>query len=84
MTYIVIETQTNDGVTAIVPPLSYTERNDAEAKFHQILGFAATSTVEEHTAMLLTSDGRLVRGECYRHPKQTPAVEPDEGEPEGT
>lgn len=82
MTYIVIETQTNDGVTAIVPPLSYTERNDAEAKFHQILGVAATSAVEEHTAMLLTSDGRLVRGECYRHPKQEPVVEPDEGEPE--
>ena len=76
MTYIVIETQTNDGITAIVPPLTYTDRNEAESKFHNILSFAATSSVEEHTAMLLTSDGRMIRNECYRH---TPVnVEPDE------
>ena len=76
MTYIVIETQTNDGITAIVPPLTYTDRNEAESKFHNILSFAATSSIEEHTAMLLTSDGRMIRNECYRH---TPVnVEPDE------
>lgn len=76
MTYIVIETQTNDGITAIVPPLTYTDRNEAESKFHNILSFAATSSVEEHTAMLLTSDGRMIRNECYRH--TTVNVEPDE------
>lgn len=68
MTYIVLETQTNGGVTAIVPPLAYTDRNAAEAQFHNILAYAATSAVEEHAALLLTSDGRLLRNECYRHP----------------
>lgn len=68
MTYIVLEMQTSGGVTAIVPPLSYTDRNAAESKFHQILATAATSAVEEHAASLLTSDGRLIRNECYRHP----------------
>ena len=82
MTYIVMETQTNNGVTAIVPPTSYTDRLAAEAAFHNILAFAANSQVEEHTAMLLTSDGRLVRpSECYRHPTEVapePEVEPEE------
>ena len=81
MTYIVIETQTNDGVTAIVPPLAYTDRNEAESKFHAILTVAATSSVEEHAAMLLTSDGRMVRNECYRHAAPEPEPEP-ESEPE--
>lgn len=87
MTYIVLETQTNDGVTAIVPPVAYTDRNAAEAAFHLILASAATSAIEEHTAMLLTSDGRLVRqSECYRHPKAAQPEEPeviDNGEEEG-
>ena len=78
MTYIVLETQTNGGVTAIVPPLSYTDRNAAEAKFHQVLSVAATSTVEEHAAVLLTNDGRVIRTECYRHPVEQEEVIPDE------
>lgn len=81
MTYIVLETQTNNGVTAIVPPTSYTDRQQAEAVFHSILASAAISAVEEHAASLLTNDGRLIRNECYRHPKAEPEVEP-EAEPE--
>ena len=82
MTYIVLEIQTNDGVTAIVPPFAYTDRNAAESKFHTVLAAAAVSAVEEHAAVLLTSDGRVVRNECYRHVTQPePEVEP-EPEPE--
>ena len=77
MTYIVLEMQTTDGTTAVVPPFTYTDRNEAEAKFHTILAFAATSQVEEHAACLLTNDGRLVRNECYRHPKTEPEPEPE-------
>ena len=81
MSYIVIETQTNNGTTTIVPPVIYTDRNEAESKFHTILAFAATSSVEEHTAMLLTSDGRLVRtSECYRHAVVEPEPEPEQEE----
>lgn len=71
MTYIVIEMQTNNGTTAIVPPISYTDRNAAEANFHSILAAAAVSSVEEHAAMLITNDGHLLRNECYKHEPQT-------------
>ena len=81
MTYIVLETQTNNGTTAIVPPAAYTTRNDAEAKFHAVLQIAATSAVEEHAAVLLTSDGHVLRNECYRHEAE-PAQEPAEVEGE--
>lgn len=78
MTYIVLEMQTNNGVTALVPPVTYTDRNAAEAKFHSILANAAISNVEQHTAVILTNDGRLVRSsECYHHPAEQPEVEPE-------
>ena len=75
MTYIVLETQTTSGTTAIVPPAAYTDRNAAEAAFHSILAAAAVSAVEEHAAMLFTSDGRMLRNECYKHAAQEPEPE---------
>lgn len=81
MTYIVMEMQTNSGVTAIVPPVAFTDRNAAEASFHSILSYAAVSAVEEHAVVMITSDGRVVRNEVYRHPV-TP-VQPEPVEPEG-
>ena len=75
MTYIVIEMQTNAGATAIVPPVSFTDRNQAESRFHSILASAAISAVEEHAVVMITNDGRVVRNEVYRHP-----VEPAEPE----
>lgn len=72
MTYIVLETQTSNGATAIVPPAAYLERNQAEAAFHSVLSLAAVSAVEEHACMLLTSDGRVLRNECYRHAAAQP------------
>lgn len=80
MTYIVLETQTNDNVTTIAPAYTTSDRNAAENKFHTILAYAATSQVEEHAAMLLTHDGRMLRNECYRHPKPEPVEEPEEEE----
>ena len=85
MNYIVQEIQTTAGATALVTPNVYTDRNQAEAKFHQILAAAAASQVEEHAAIMYTNDGRMVRTECYRHPvaPAEPEVEPEpEGEPE--
>ena len=84
MTYIVLEMQTSNGVTAVVPPATYTDRNEAEAKFHQILQYAATSNIERHAASLITEDGRLVRNECYVHPiEPEPEPEPEVVENEG-
>lgn len=76
MAYIIVEMQTTNGTTAIVTPETFTDRNQAEAKFHLVLASAAVSQVEEHTCMMLTSDGKTVRAECYRH-EQEPAPEPE-------
>ena len=78
MTYIVLELQTNDGVTSNVPPAPYTDRLAAESKFHQVLQYAAVSSVESHAVSLLTEDGRVVRNECYKHPKPEPEPEEEE------
>ena len=67
MNYIVIEMQTNGQTTAIVPPVTYSDRNAAEAAFHTALAAAAISAVEVHSVAMLTEDGRVVRTECYRH-----------------
>ena len=84
MTYIVIEMQTSNGVTAIVPPVTFTDRNEAEGRFHSILSVAATSAVEEHAVVMITSDGRVVRNEVYRHPVTPVQPEvPEPVEPEG-
>lgn len=69
MTYIILEMQTSGGVTAVVTPSTYVNRNTAEQAFHLAASAAAVSAVEEHTVALLTSDGKLVRPvECYHHP----------------
>lgn len=67
MNYIVQEMQTTNGVTSLVPPNVYSTRNEADAKFHTILAAAAVSNVEEHSAIMYTQDGGLVRAETYVH-----------------
>lgn len=61
-------------------------RLKAESKFHEILAAAAISELPQHSATLLTSDGRAVMNQCYRHELPTPEPEPEptpEPEPEG-
>ena len=53
-------------------------RLKAESKYHQVLAAAAVSEYEQHSATLLTSDGRAVMNQCYHHEITPP--EPDEGE----
>ena len=57
----------------------------AEAKFHEILMYAATSNTETHAAILFTSEGFPVRNECYKHdpiPQAPEVVEEPVEEPE--
>lgn len=46
---------------------SYTNRNEAESKFHQILGTAAISNVPIHSAVLITDTGKMLKNESYEH-----------------
>lgn len=66
MVYIVMEVQ-SDGATASTLINSYTERNEAESKYHQILTSAAVSSVKVHTAVLLTDTGKTLKTEKYEH-----------------
>ena len=58
-------------------------RLKAEAKYHEVLAAAAVSELPQHSATLLTSDGRAVMNQCYRHEIVQPEEEA-EPEPEVT
>lgn len=63
-------------------------RLKAEAKYHEVLAAAAVSELPSHSATLITSDGRVVMNQCYKHaiPEPTPEVEvePETTEESGT
>lgn len=63
--FIVIEIQVTDQVSTIVN--SYTDRLEAESKYHQILTAAAVSDVPKHGAVLLNDEGQRINSECYIH-----------------
>lgn len=65
--YIVVETQTSNGQTAVVPPASYTDRNEAEAKYHSVLAAAAVSNVQTHACIMFTDEGFPIMHDCYKH-----------------
>ena len=65
--FIVIEMQTNNGTTAIVPPVTFDDINKAYQKYYQILSAAAVSSVPTHTAIILTERGDVVRVEHFEH-----------------
>lgn len=67
MTYIVIELQTNrKGATANIVT-AYTDRNQAEQKYHSILAAAAASKVYIHAATILDMFGKVIKSEHYQH-----------------
>ena len=67
MTYIVIELQTNSDGTVGNLVYAFTNRNEAEQKYHLVLASAAVSQLPAHAAVLLTNDGRTIASQCYRH-----------------
>lgn len=84
MNYIIVELQTNNNVTAVVTPVTYATRDEAESAFHLKLSSAYSSTVQEHAVSMIASDGRVVRSECHHYTAPAPAPEPEpESEPEG-
>lgn len=42
-------------------------RLKAESKYHEVLAAAAISQLPQHSATLLTEDGRCIMNQCYRH-----------------
>lgn len=63
--YIVLEIQTSATVTTLVN--SYTDRNQAESRYHQILAAAAISNVPKHSAVLMSDIGETIKMDSYTH-----------------
>ena len=68
--FIVLEIQTNDGVTSIIPN-TYSDESIAMQKYHEILSFAAVSEIDIHTAVVLNESGMTIRNENYIHNTNT-------------
>ena len=81
--YIFEIQQYADGSYGDIRHIAYDEdatlaRLKAESKYHEVLSAAAISQLPSHSATLLTSDGRAVMNQCYRHALPTPTPEPEE------
>ena len=66
--YLVIELQTNaEGQVANIVT-AFDTKLQAEAKYHTVLAAAAASSVVQHGAVMITSTGKFIHGECFTHP----------------
>lgn len=70
MVFIVQEIQVNGDQVAILNS-QFTDRLQAEASYHTILAAAALSSVNKHTAMIMTGTGDVQCKSTYCHPSQT-------------
>ena len=70
MTYIVIEIQKNASGKVSTIVTQHADRLAAEGKYHTILASAATSSVAQHGAVLLTDAGQEICHQCYTHAEE--------------
>lgn len=63
--FYVLEFQTNE--TGATNTFCFTDKNDAESKYHEILMYASKSNVRKHGAMILTEDMFIIKSEIYNH-----------------
>ena len=73
--YIVAEFQTTGDTTAILT-YSYAESDLAEQKYHEILSYAAVSSVPLHAVSMLNEYGCVAKNEFYTHAAPEPEPEP--------
>lgn len=64
--YVVVEVQKTGGSVATLVN-SYEDRNQAESKWHEILKYAAISSLEKHGAIIFTDDCVPVMYKSYEH-----------------
>ena len=65
--YIIIEMQTNNGSTALVPAQAFNNRDQAEAAYHTALAAAAVSSIQVHTVVMLDEHGNTLARQYYEH-----------------
>lgn len=66
--YIVLELQEEqDGTTRVLEPAYYDDLNQALQKYYTVLSYAVISELARHSAMIVTTDGAVIKSECYTH-----------------
>jgi len=68
--YRVLELQTNGTATAILDHNDFEDRDHAESELHDVAKYAAISSVEIHSVVILNAEGVVVKKECYKHDAQ--------------
>lgn len=64
--FIVIELQKNGNELSNIVT-TFTDKNQAESKFYQVMSAAAVSSVDKHSVCLLTEDGECLMAGTYMH-----------------
>lgn len=65
--YIIIEIQKNQDNQIATLVNSYTDKNLAQQKYHQVLAAASVSSILIHSAVMLNEDGYLIKKQSYYH-----------------
>ena len=65
--YIILETQTNNSVTAVAPLQTEDDYNRALSCWHSICAVASVSSVEQHVVTLLHHNGNVIESKEFRH-----------------
>jgi len=65
--YIVQEIQNFSDQTLLLPPLVYTDWQQAEGAYHSKLGSAAISNVPLHVVAMFDEYCNLIKNEWYEH-----------------
>lgn len=64
--FFILELQVNGGVGTSIMKTADT-KNEAMSEYHNILKFAAVSSVEQHSCVVMDEQGRYLARECYEH-----------------
>lgn len=75
MFYIIEIQEADTGAGQIVAPIkSATTENEAMSKYHEVLMYAAVSSVYRHTCLVMDGQGTYYAKETYIHPTESGGV----------
>ena len=65
--YIIIEIQKNGDTAALTPAKVFNAEADAWQEYYTSLAYAVKSTVEKHSVLMLTGDGKIIAANTFNH-----------------
>ena len=66
--YTILEMQTSNGATAIVPPVVKDTFENAQNALFSACAAASISSVEIHTVLMIEENGVVHENRCFKHP----------------